>query len=180
MPVGTHQRLSGAWRLCSCCLHLLMHSTPLCIHWTDKDGFACSLAGNKWSIWDYCDNAVISKMSWSWNYWSVNVLQQGTVARSVCFYMCDQLYRYSTRKYYRSTAQSFAQSYHLYLKYTNIIRTFRCRLADNKQYIQYFGCTDRRLEQKQHFLLNVSPTVKKTLICASCKYVVLGSSSNKK
>ena len=97
MPVGTHQRLSGAWRLCSCRLHLLMHSRPLCIHWNDEDGFVCSLAGNKWSIWDYCDNAVIGRMSLSWNYWSVNVLQQGTVARSEWSFMYDQWYRDSTR-----------------------------------------------------------------------------------
>ena len=61
------------------------------------DGFVCSLACNRSSFWDHCDNAVIGRRSWSWNNWSVNGLQQSTVASSVRFFMYDQLYRRSTR-----------------------------------------------------------------------------------
>ena len=93
MPVGTDRHLGGEWRLCSCRLHLPMPST-LCIHWNDDNEFVCSLACNRSSFWDYCDNTVIGRRSWSWNKWSVNGLQQSTVV---------------------STAQSFAQSYHFYL-----------------------------------------------------------------
>jgi hypothetical protein len=42
------------------------------------DGFVCSLACNRSSFWDHCDNAVIGRRSWSWNNWSVNGLQQST------------------------------------------------------------------------------------------------------
>jgi len=54
------------------------------------------------------------------------------------------------------------------LKYTNIIKAFRHRLAISKYYIQYFGCTDRRLDERErerereHFLLNVTVTVKES------------------
>ena len=46
MPIGTDRRLSGAWWLYSCRLHLLMHSTPLFIHWNDDSGFVCRLTCN--------------------------------------------------------------------------------------------------------------------------------------
>ena len=83
--VGTDRRLIGEWLLCSWQIHLPMHSTPLWIHWKDDDGFVCSLACNRSSFWDYCDNALMSRRSWSWNNQSVNGVQQSTVASCVWF-----------------------------------------------------------------------------------------------
>jgi len=59
-------------------------------------------------------------------------------------------------------------------QYTNIIWIFRHHLAISKQYLQYFGCTDHRPDEREREpLIECHSNRQEVLICASWKYSVL-------
>jgi len=145
------------------------------------DGFVCSLACNRSSFWDHCDNAVIGRRAWSWNNWSVNGLQQSTVASSVRFFMYDQLYRRSTRSTEVPLSPLHSPitcSYNIPILFESSGTNSRLESSIYSTLVVQTIVLTREREREP--LNECHSNRQEILTCASWKYSVFGSSWNKK
>ena len=145
------------------------------------DGFVCSLACNRSSFWDHCDNAVIGRRAWSWNNWSANGLQQSTVASSVRFFMYDQLYRRSTRSTEVPLSPLHSPitcSYNIPILFESSGTNSRLESSIYSTLVVQTIVLTREREREP--LNECHSNRQEILTCASWRYSVFGNSWNKK
>jgi len=157
---------------------LLLPVRPPCAFNTIIYSFAALHAmHNHFGIIATMRTTVFGRRSWSWNK-SVNELQRSTVGSSSSFCLISIVL--PKHSYYRRTVQSFA--YVLSFVFEICQYDFKIwgavwRIASGP----LFGCTDRKFDDRnEHFLVNVTPTVKKYSfvnygICSTLFLEILGT-----